>query len=211
MDLWPFVLGITIGLAVAAPLGPVNLIVIRSALRRGLAGGLAAGSGAVLADSFYGAIAAFGFHSIEQAILRLATPLQLGGGLVLVAIGVHTARHHVQLAEIASTREPALAAQLSRKLAATFTLTITNPGSLLGMLAMFGALGGPLALGLSTLRPAAAVAGIALGGVLWWLLLSTLISRFKAHVTSAMLDRINRWAGILIAAFGFALLMELGS
>ena len=34
------------------------------------------------------------------------------------------------------------------------------------------------------------------------------MTRFKSRITETVFDRINRWTGVLIAAFGFALLME---
>ena len=57
-------------------------------------------------------------------------------------------------------------------------------------------------------RPPTVIAGVALGGVLWWLFLSFLVSRFKSRISDEGACRINRWTGILIAAFGFALLLE---
>ena len=52
------------------------------------------------------------------------------------------------------------------------------------------------------------VAGVVIGGALWWLFLSFVVSRFKERISEKIFDRINRWTGILIAAFGFALLIE---
>ena len=57
-------------------------------------------------------------------------------------------------------------------------------------------------------RPPTVITGVAIGGVLWWLFLSFLVSRFRNRISDAALGRINRWTGVLIAAFGFALLLE---
>jgi hypothetical protein len=43
---------------------------------------------------------------------------------------------------------------------------------------------------------------------LWWLFLSFVVSRLKTRISERALARISRWTGVLIAAFGFALLME---
>src|SRR5271168_3563742 len=53
--------GMAIGLAIAMPIGPIALLVIRRSLARGLAIGAAAGLGAALADAIYGAISVVGF------------------------------------------------------------------------------------------------------------------------------------------------------
>jgi hypothetical protein len=50
--------------------------------------------------------------------------------------------------------------------------------------------------------------GIALGGTLWWLMLSFFIGRLKSRLGPSTLDRINRWSGIMVAAFGFLLLWK---
>ena len=90
----------------------------------------------------------------------------------------------------------------------TFALTITNPGALFGFLAIFGTMGPALRLGSAPYRPLLAVVGVTIGGLLWWLFLSFVVARLKSRFTPATEDKINRWTGVLIAAFGFALLME---
>ncbi len=207
MDFALIAIGIAIGLAVAAPLGPVNLLVIRAALARGMVGGLIAGSGAVLADTALAAIAAYGILAIAHVIADYAVVLQLAGGLLLIVIGIRTARAHVASVNLTGGPEvsPARAALTA------LTLTLVNPGSLMGFLAIFGAMGAVLQLGLAPYRPALAVLGVAIGGSLWWFAVAVTASHLKSRLTPKTLDRINRWAGVLIAAFGFALLMELAA
>jgi hypothetical protein len=50
--------------------------------------------------------------------------------------------------------------------------------------------------------------GVAMGGALWWLVLSFVISRVKTKLSATTLDRINRWSGIFVAVFGFVLLLQ---
>ena len=50
--------GIVVGLLVAAPVGPVNVLCIQRALERGALGGIAAGLGAVLGDGLIALLAA---------------------------------------------------------------------------------------------------------------------------------------------------------
>jgi threonine/homoserine/homoserine lactone efflux protein len=65
-----------------------------------------------------------------------------------------------------------------------------------------------LALGASLYRPLIVILGVATGGALWWLVLSFLISRAKTRLGATTLEKINRWSGIFVAAFGFALLLR---
>lgn len=198
--------GIAIGLAVTAPLGPVNILVIRNAIRRGFGVAFVVGLGAVLADVLYAAAAAYGVSWVSHLIEAYALPLMVVGGVLLVVTGVWLARKRLDLTTIAAD-EPRAAKAAGRMLAA-FGLTITNPGEFFGFLAIFGTMSGVLRLHEDAARPPAVVAGVAIGGILWWLFLSFLVSRFRSRISEQMLARISRWTGILIAAFGFALLME---
>jgi arginine exporter protein ArgO len=129
------------------------------------------------------------------------------GGVLLVILGVRLARSHVGLTELGLTAPPR-GRHVAAKMFTAFVLTITNPGVFFGFLAIFGTMNAVLRLDDSWARPPTVVAGVALGGALWWLFLSFVVSRLKSRISETTFDRINRWTGILIAAFGFALLME---
>ena len=201
MDLQLIIAGMSIGLALAAPLGPVNLIIIRTALNCGFRAAFLAGLGAVLADMLMGGTAAFGLHSIERFIMEYETLLQICGGLLLVILGIRTARTHFAATDLAPIPHAA-------RLGLTFTLSVTNPGLVLGFIAIFSSMSGILQLGASPYRPLIVLMGVAMGGALWWLVLSFVISRVKTKLSATTLDRINRWSGIFVAAFGFVLLLQ---
>ena len=84
MSLTLILAGIAIGLAMSAPLGPVNIIVIRAALGRGFWPAFVFGLGAVIADVLLAAVAAYGVRSVEQVIHAFAVPLTLAGGVLLL-------------------------------------------------------------------------------------------------------------------------------
>lgn len=201
MDQQLFIAGMSIGLVMSAPVGPVNLIVIRAALKCGFRAAFLAGLGAVLADLSMAGIAAFGLHSIAQFVIAYETPLQIIGGLLLVILGIRTARTHFAAADLAPVLQAAT-------LGLTFTLSVTNPGLVLGFLSIFSSMSGILAFGASPYRPLLVILGVAMGGALWWLVLSFVVSRAKSRLSATTLDGINRWSGIFVAAFGFALLFK---
>ena len=206
MDFILLITGIFIGLSVTAPLGPVNLIVTRTAIQRSFGVAVLTGLGAVLADVVYASLAAYGVRSIEQFIAQYAMPLTLVGGTMLVILGIRLARSHMSLEQLALQDVPSRRI-IIRKALGTFLLTLTNPGVFFGFLAIFGTMSGVLVLASSPGRPLTVVAGVAIGGTLWWLFLSFVVTRLKSRITATTFDRINRWTGVLIAAFGFALLM----
>jgi threonine/homoserine/homoserine lactone efflux protein len=207
MDLFLFATGIAIGLSVTAPLGPVNIIVIRNAIRRSFLVAFLVGLGAVLADSVYAIAAAYGVGSIASFIIGYARPLMAVGGLLLVFMGVRLARSHIGLGAL-QLQEPPRKRLVAGKMLTAFTLTLTNPGVFFGFIAIFGTMNAVLRLDENANRPPTVVAGVAFGGALWWLFLSFVVSRFKTRISERTFDLINRWTGVLIAAFGFALLME---
>ncbi len=207
MDFFLLATGIAIGLSVTAPLGPVNVIVIRNSIRRGMLVAFLAGMGAVVADTIYAALAAYSVSTIEHFVADYAVTLMLVGGALLVFMGIRLARSHITLAELA-LQEPPKKRQVAGKMLTTFMLTLTNPGVFFGFVAIFGTMTAVLKLGDSADRPITVVAGVAIGGTLWWLFLSFVVTRFKSKISERVFDKINRWTGILIAAFGFALLAE---
>jgi threonine/homoserine/homoserine lactone efflux protein len=89
----------------------------------------------------------------------------------------------------------------------TFFLTITNPGAVLGLFAIFG--------GVSTFVEVHSradvllmVAAIMSGSLMWWIGLSNLISRHRHRIDSGRLRLINRVAGWLLGIFGVLLVVE---
>ena len=207
MDFFLLATGVAIGLSVTAPLGPVNILVIREAIGRGFPVAFLVGLGAVLADGFYAVIAAYGISSVAHVVTDYARPLTALGGLLLVALGVRLARARIGLGEL-QLQAPPLKRQVAAKMLTAFSLTITNPGVFFGFLAIFGTMNAVLRLEEAGHRPPTVVAGVAIGGALWWLFLSFVVSRLQSRISERTFGRINRWTGILIAAFGFALLME---
>ncbi len=64
-----FLKGFTIGIAIAAPVGPIGVLCIQRTLTRGTFHGLISGLGAATADALYGFTAAFGLTVISNALL----------------------------------------------------------------------------------------------------------------------------------------------
>jgi len=201
MDVTLLLLAVAIGVEVAAPIGPINLIVMRTALERGFLPGAAAGLGSVMGDA---AFAAFGIREVESLVLSHALILGLIGGTLLVVVGIVLARSHIDLEAMRASAQPIS----KRRIAKTFALTITNPATLFGMLAIFSGMGKALDLAAAPYRSSTAVAGVATGSLLWWIVVSGVVTLVRARLSAVWVDRINRWTGVAIAAFGFLLVFE---
>ncbi|MBK5199762.1 MAG: LysE family transporter [Methyloceanibacter sp.] len=198
--------GLSIGLLMAAPIGPVNVLVIQRAVAGGFWAGLAAGIGAVLGDGMLAAIAAFSIRAISDVMMAYAGLIQFVGGLLLVVFGVGLL-----------FAKPKLTIPLGQKsrllehagiIPQTFFLTVTNPGAILGMAAMIGGLGSLIG-GLNTnLEALLLVASVIGGSLLWWLGLSEFIATIRHRLTEGRLKLINRIAGGVLIAFGLILVAD---
>ena len=198
--------GLGVGLLVAAPIGPVNVLCIQRAVTKGFWGGVAAGIGAMLGDGLLAAIAAFSVTAISDVMIAYSGPIQLLGGVLLTAFGIGLL-----------FTPPMLLIMPAQKfhlwdhwgiIPQTFFLTMSNPGAILGMLALIGGLGSLIG-GLGTYLEALLLVVSVMGGsLLWWLGLSELIATIRHRLTEGRLKLINRIAGTLLIAFGVVLLFN---
>ncbi len=222
--------GLLIGVLIAAPVGPVNIVCIQRTLERGFWGGLAAGVGAVLADGLIASVAAFGITAISGAMSNYKQEIQLIGGLIMIGFGLklYTAKPKLaqykgtswaQLRKIVDTvperLRPALRFQIWRILPhasvipQTFFLTITNPGAILGLFAIFGGLGSVIGGFNTYIEAMTLVISVMIGSLLWWAVLSRLIEKLRGRINENRLKIINQIAGVALLAFGGVLFFQL--
>jgi threonine/homoserine/homoserine lactone efflux protein len=194
-----FAQSLLIGLSIAAPVGPIGLLVIQRTLQRGALVGLATGLGAAAADALYGAVGAFGVTWVIDALVGARLPLALGGGAFLLWLAWRT--WHAPLADQVA---PAGGDGLLRCFAGTFVLTLSNPATIFSFIAVFGTLGARLAVG----SPWTMIAGVLLGSALWWLLLSAAVARLRSRFDPRAQRWVNRSSALLLAGFA---LWQLGA
>lgn len=204
MTIWIVLLkGMGLGLAIAAPVGPIGLLCIRRSLAQGRWIGLATGLGAATADGLYGGLAGLGLTAVSDRLLDQAWILQLVGGLFLVYLGWATARSAPATESAPLTGRGLLAAYGS-----TFVLTLTNPATILSFFAIFAGLG-LVSPGQGPWGALALVWGVFLGSALWWVCLSWGVTFFSPYLTPVRLIWLNRLAGAAIFAFGMVALGSL--
>lgn len=200
--------GVLIGILIAAPVGPVNVLCIQRAIERGFWGGIAAGIGSVLGDGLIALFAGLGVGAVSGAVQSHRAIIQIVGGLALIAFGMklYVTQPRISVAsdlDGANTRLRAFAWDIPQ----TFFLTITNPGAVLGLFAVFGGVSTFVEVH-STVDVLFMVAAIMAGSMIWWISLSKLISRYRHLLDGNRLQTINRIAGILLAGFGGLLILE---
>ena len=206
-----FMTGVIIGLLVAAPIGPVNLICIRRTLAYGPLNGFFSGLGGAVGDGIFAVVAAFGLTAIAHLIEGFATPLKLIGGVMLIGFGIHNFR-----AEITDPRYGCPVnlrekgeATLAGAIASTFALTITNPATLLGFLALFTGLGTVSGVRATFLGAAVTVAGVITGSAGWWFSVTAITGIFHRQVNAKVMRWINHISGVLVTGFGLVVLADI--
>ena len=195
-DLWLFAKAVLLGLAIAAPLGPIGALCVNRTLERGFLSGVAGGLGTALADAGYAMLAAAGFTAFSEALGRIETPLHLFGGAFMLWLGWKglAFRPARQAAATASARD------LLGTVAATFALTITNPMTILSFAALFAGLGLASSAGVASAIPV--VAGVFAGSMLWWCLLSGGVAILRHRLPEAFALGVSRLSGAILIGFG---------
>ena len=191
-----FVQALLIGLSIAAPVGPIGLLVIQRTLQRGRAVGLATGLGAAVADALYGAIGAFGVTGVVTRLQGARVPLAVCGSAFLLWLAWRTwhAPAAGRVAEGGSDLRGLAAAFVG-----TLMLTLSNPATILSFAAIFGAISGPMGGGGVTGSPWVLVAGVLVGSALWWLLLCTVVGSLRERFDMRLRRAVNRGSALLLA------------
>jgi threonine/homoserine/homoserine lactone efflux protein len=191
--------GFLLGFAVAAPVGPIGVLVIRRTLAVGPRTGFVSGLGAATADAAYGCVAVLGLTAVTHLLVAHAGLLRVGGGAFLCWFGLRTLlARPVSGGEAGGPARPLWTAYGS-----TLLLTVTNPMTILSFAAAFAGLG--LADGVT--GPGAGlwlVAALFLGSMLWWALLSGTAGLLRGTLGTAVLRRVNWVAGLLLVGFRLA-------
>jgi len=170
--------GIILGFSIAAPVGPIGLLVIRRSVSAGPVAGLSCGLGAALADLCYGALAAGGF----TLLAAWQTPLALCGGLLLCWLAWSTWRSR-------ASQEAAGAGFVS-----TFFLTLSNPMTILSFAALVASVGAA--------SPALFITGVFTGSLTWWVLLSSVAALMRKGMPAHGMLWLNRASALVLLGFG---------
>jgi putative LysE/RhtB family amino acid efflux pump len=192
-----FLKAMAMGLAIAAPLGPIGALCIQRTLARGFWAGLAGGLGTALADALYAALAAAGFATFAATLSRVAAPLGLVGGAFLLWLawkGWPRGTPATRAAEAPAARG------LAATTGITFALTMANPATILTFAAIFAGLG--LAQTASATAAAGVVAGVFAGSMLWWLILAGAVAALHRRLPPAFTLWVARLSSLMMAAFG---------
>lgn len=194
--------GIVLGFSVAAPVGPIGILCMDRSLRHGKLSGFSTGMGAAAADTLYGAIAAIGIASVMGFLAGYEIELRFIGGVLLLIVAW---RMYITPPPVFQQRAPGQKRPLGRLFTESFILTISNPMTILGFMAVYAGLG----IQASNMKEIWIVLlGVFLGSAVWWLSLSIGTVLLRQKLTPKFLERFSRGAGIMIGIFGLIALVQ---
>lgn len=197
-----FVRGALIGLAIAAPVGPIGVLCIRRTLADGRLAGFVSGLGAATADLLYGLIAVLGLTALADLLVGVSFWSRLIGGLFLCYLGLRTLLTRPAERPTEVNGRGLMGAYLS-----TLFLTLTSPATIIAFTAIFAGLGAG-SIANNYLEGVLLASGVSFGSALWWLFLSSTTGMLRSRITPTMLRGVNVIAGLIILGFG---VLALGS
>ena len=186
---------VAIGIAVAAPVGPMCLLCLQRTFSRGAMAGCWIGLGIAAGDMSYAAIAAFGVTIVSSALLAASWWIRLCGSLYLLWFGLRT----IVAPPAGFARNILLPETPGGTVLVIYLLTLTNPPTILFFIAVLATLSTPSGYA----QAAAFSLGVFAGSLLWWTVLVVLIARLRSRLEERRLAWINRVSGLTL--LGFAL------
>jgi threonine/homoserine/homoserine lactone efflux protein len=190
-----FFVGVSIGLAVAAPLGPMGLLCIQRTIASGVASGLAIGLAAATVQVTYGTIGVLGWTAAPVSIWgRGAELLSLGSAAILLWFAFRVLQQKLQIGSprCGSPR------QMARCYADALTVGVFNPLTVPLFFATLPALASAADLS----EGPALVAGIFAGSSGWYLVLSSAVAFLRHRLSERTIQITNTISGVVLAALG---------
>lgn len=188
------------GFLIAAPVGTVGVLCIQRTLLSGLRSGLVSGLGAALADTLYGALAAFSIVGLSAYIEDHEVAIRIGGASVILTLGI------VQLLQKKKfVKQKASVSKLGSYGLSSFFITLTNPLTILAFMAVFSA-------GYSGKEISAwiTILGVFLGAMTCWCAISLVAFFMRTKIADKHYSLIHKGGAVLILIFGFYLLLGFG-
>jgi threonine/homoserine/homoserine lactone efflux protein len=183
-------------MAVVASIGPIGLLCINRTLKHGFLAGLITGLGVSIADAVYGCVSGFGLTFISNFLISHQFIIRLIGGLFLCYLGLKIFFKAKVHGSIKESKKTYVGDFLS-----AFVLTLTNPMTIITFIAVFASIGvGSIYTGY--MHAVIIVAGIFFGSLLWYLILSSLVSLAHKKINTEIMKWINRVSGVIIIVFG---------
>jgi threonine/homoserine/homoserine lactone efflux protein len=194
---------ILLGLTLAAPIGPVNLEIIKRGLNSGFKQAFLMGTGAMCADTTYLILIFFGLTSfLNFSFMKIF--LGIAGSFILIYLGVLSVRdffsstdQHKELNNAPSSRR-----LFKSSFVTGYVLAISSPMTIVWWTGVFGALLAAQTQTQTNISAFFSCLSILLGCFLWVFFLSTTLHWGKKIINEKFTRLISFFAGLFLILFG---------
>jgi len=196
-----FLIGAAAGYAIAIPVGPIAVLIVRTGLRRGFRIAAAAGAGTATVDLIYAITAVVVGSAVTSALASVLTPMRLAAAASLVYLAIRGLRR-------LGRTDMALDSGEGRSAARTYLLfvglTLLNPATVAYFVTL--AVGLPEIAQDAGSRIAFAV-GASLGSLSW----QTLLAAIGAALHTRLTPRIELATALLSSAILVAFALKIAA
>src|SRR4051794_36128093 len=180
-------LGFGLGFVVAAAIGPISLLCIRTVLRGALGSGIAIGAGAAVIDASYALLGALGAGQL-LAIDALQVALGVIGAAVIAWLGLRTLWSAFRVRLGGESHEEV--ASPARAFVTSLAATASNPSTILSWAAVFAAASTASDVD-GTAETLLLCLGVGCGTLTWFTTLSLTMAAVRARAGDRLLALVD--------------------
>lgn len=198
MEKFTILQNILLGLTLAAPIGPVNVEIIKRGLASGFKQAFLTGAGAMFADATYLTLIFFGLTAFLKNAF-LTNFLGITGSFILIYLGIMSVRENFRRAAGPAATQRRV---FQHSFVAGFALAISSPMTIVWWTGVFGAMmaaQGPLKTGIPAFL---SCLSILLGCFLWVSFLAVALHWGKKIINQQITRMISIGAGLFLVGFG---------
>jgi threonine/homoserine/homoserine lactone efflux protein len=191
----PFLLGVAVGAAYCAPVGPVKLEMVRRGLSVGFLAGFLVALGAVIGDAFWAAVGILGSSLLTDSI-----PLRVGIGVLGVGILLFVAWNAYRTSRQDTDYHLTDPPQQRTGFPVGVALSMANPFAVVFWLAVTAS-GALASLGVDRSHHVARIlffVGLVVGAILYGLALCAIVAWARRFVTGKAMSKINFGAALTL-------------
>ena len=190
--------GLAIGILISAPMGPIGMLVIQRTLSKGRRPAFYTGVGAAFSDLVYCLLTGFCLSFITGFIETYKFWIQIVGGIVLAIFGLYLFRKNPTRA-LKKAEDSDQSITVWKDIGTGFLLTFSNPLILFFIIGLFSQFDF-LDPGFLILHYIWAYFTLFAGAILWWYLVTLLVSMLRSRFNVRSLWLINRIIGSILIA-----------
>jgi threonine/homoserine/homoserine lactone efflux protein len=189
---------ILLGLTLAAPIGPVNLEIIKRGLNSGFKQAFLTGAGAMSADATYLTLIFFGLTAfLKISFMKIA--LGIAGSIILIYLGALSVKEFFRYSENKSKAAQRL---FNSSYITGYVLAISSPMTIVWWTGVFGALLASQTTTVTNISAFFSCLSILLGCFLWVFSLAVVLHFGKKFINEKTTGFISLIAGIFLIGFG---------